>query len=71
MKTGARTFALLLLLGLLGAGCSTVSQLSTEYEEEMTRIENLSPEEKAAFEEEKRLQETIEMKGYWEQSDND
>lgn len=58
--------ALLLLLGFFGSGCSTVSQLNTEYEEEMTRIEWLSPEEKADFDKEKRAEEMVDWKGIYE-----
>ena len=49
MKT-KKTLALLLLVGFLGSGCATVSRLNAEYEEELIRIEQMSPEEKADFE---------------------
>ena len=66
MKTVAKSVALLFLLGLLGGGCSTISDLSTEFEEEMTRIESLSPEEKAALDDEKKAEEKVDMKGYFD-----
>ena len=49
MKT-ARMLTLLLLVGVFGASCTTVSRLNAEYEEEMARVEQMSPEEKAEFE---------------------
>ena len=49
MKT-KKMMALLLLAGFLGSGCATVSRLNTEYEEEMTRVENMSPEARAEWE---------------------
>jgi uncharacterized protein YceK len=49
MKT-KKSLALLLLVALLGSGCATVSALNAEYEEEMTRVENMSPEERAEWE---------------------
>jgi hypothetical protein len=51
MKTKVMMLAVLLLVGLLGSSCATISRLNTEYEEEMTRVETLSPEEKAVYEE--------------------
>lgn len=50
MKTTIKTLALVLLIGLFGSSCATVSRLNAEYEEEMVRFEQMSPEEKAAFE---------------------
>jgi hypothetical protein len=51
MKTKVMMLAVLLLVGLLGSSCATISRLNTEYEEEMTRVETLSPEEKGVYEE--------------------
>lgn len=51
MKTKVMMLAVLLLVGLLGSSCATISRLNTEYEEEMTRVETLSPEERAVYEE--------------------
>jgi uncharacterized protein YceK len=50
MKTTAKTLALLLLVGFLGSGCATVSKLNAEYEEELIRVEQMSPEAKAEWE---------------------
>ena len=50
MKTTAKTLALLLLVGFLGSGCATVSKLNAEYEEELIRVEQMNPEEKAEWE---------------------
>ena len=48
-----KKFSLLaaLLFGMfLASSCATVNRLNTEAEEEMTRVEKMSPEEKAEFE---------------------
>ena len=50
MKTTVKMLALLLLAGFLASSCATVSRLNTEYEEEMTRVEKMSPEDKAEWE---------------------
>ena len=50
MKTTVKTLALLLLVGLFGSSCATLDRLNAEYEEELVRIEQMSPEEKAEFE---------------------
>jgi len=49
MKTNKK-FAWLLLVAFIGSGCAAMNRLNAEYEEEMTRIENLSPEDKAEWE---------------------
>ena len=49
MKT-KKMLALLLLTGFLGSSCATVSGLNTEYEEEMTRVEYMSPDARAEWE---------------------
>jgi hypothetical protein len=64
MKTGSKTLAVLLLVGLFGSSCATVSRFDAEYEEETVRIERMSPEEKAEFEKAKRLEEKIE-RSHW------
>jgi hypothetical protein len=64
MKTIVKTLPLLLLVGLLGAGCGTVSGLNAEYEEETARIERMSPEEKAELEKAQREREKIEWNEY-------
>ena len=58
MKT-RKTLALLLLVGFLGSGCATVSRLNAEYEEELARVERMSPEEKAEWEQIQRQNEAI------------
>ena len=58
MKT-KKMLALLLLAGFLASGCATVSRLNTEYEEEMTRVENMSPEARAEWEKAHAEQEKI------------
>ncbi len=42
-----RVLAVLLLVGLFGSSCATVSRLNAEYEEEMARVETMSPEAQA------------------------
>ena len=64
MKTQITPLALLLVAALLVSGCATVSRLTAEYEEETTRIEQMTPGEKAEFEKEKRLQEKIDRRHY-------
>jgi hypothetical protein len=64
MKTGIKVLALLFLISLFGSGCATVGRLNAEYEEETVRIEQMSAEEKAAFEEDKLLEEKIELQNW-------
>ena len=64
MKTTIKTLALVLLIGLFGSSCATVSRLNAEYEEEMVRFEQMSPEEKAAFEQAWREKEKINWNEY-------
>lgn len=64
MKTGVKTLAVLLLVGLFGSSCATLSRLDTEYEEETARIEQLSPEEKAEFQKAKHEREKMEWDEY-------
>ena len=64
MKTRIAPLALLLLVALLVSSCTTVSRLNAEYEEETIRIEQMTPEEKAEIEKEKRLQEKIDRRHY-------
>ena len=59
MKTTVKTLALLLLVGLLGSSCATVSRLNAEYEEELIRMEQMSPEEKADWEKSQQEREKI------------
>jgi hypothetical protein len=60
MKTGVKTLAMLLLVGLFASSCATLSGLDTEYEEETARIEQMSPEEKAEFQKAKHYRERME-----------
>ena len=64
MKTGVKTLAVLLLVGLFGSSCGTVSRLDAEYEEETVRIEQMSPEERVALEKEKRAEQKIDWHGF-------
>lgn len=64
MKSRIGMLALLLLVTLFGPSCATVSRLNTEYEEETVRIEQMSPEEKADYDEAKRLEEKIDQ-SHW------
>jgi hypothetical protein len=64
MKTTAKTLAVLLLVALFGSSCETVSRLNAEYEEEMVRIEKMSPEEKANLEKARHEQEEWEWFSY-------
>ena len=59
MKTTAKMLALLLLVGFLGSGCATVSRLNAEYEEELIRVEQMSPEEKAQYDQDRQEREKI------------
>ena len=59
MKATAKTLALLLLVGLLGSSCATVSRLNAEYEEELVRVEQMSPGEKADWEKSQQEREKI------------
>lgn len=61
MKTTAKTLAVLLLVALFGSSCETVSRLNAEYEEEMVRIEKMSPEERAEWERAQHEKEQIEL----------
>jgi hypothetical protein len=50
MKTVAKMMAMLFLAGFFASSCATIEKLNTEYEEEMTRVEKMTPEEKTAWE---------------------
>ena len=63
MKT-RKMLAFLLLVGLFGSSCATVARLNTEYEEELARVEQMSPEERAAFESAKHEREKINWNEY-------
>ena len=63
MRT-AKVLALLLLVGVFGSSCATVSRLNAEYEEEMARVERMSPEEKAEWEQAQQEKEKINWNEY-------
>ncbi len=71
MKTTAKTLAVLLLVGLFGSSCETVSRLNTEYEEEMVRIEKMSPEERTEWERAQQEKEQIELFEFSREGDSD
>jgi hypothetical protein len=52
MKTVAKMMAMLFLASFFASSCATIGKLNTEYEEEMTRVEKMTPEQKAAWEKE-------------------
>ena len=70
MKTRGTILALL-VLAFFGSSCTTMDRLNTEYEEETTRVNQLNPMEKAEWEKQQHEDFRIEMKGYFDQSDND
>ena len=49
MKTRGTILALL-VVAFFGSSCTTMDRLNTEYEEETTRVNQLSPVEKAEWE---------------------
>ena len=63
MKT-ASLLTLLLLVGVLGSSCATVSRLNAEYEEEQARVEQMSPQEKVEFEKAQQEREKINWNEY-------
>ena len=69
MKTGIMGLALLLLVALFGSSCATMNRLNTEYEEETARVEKMSPAEKADLEKQQHEDYTIDMKGYFGDSE--
>jgi hypothetical protein len=71
MRTGIMGMALLLLVGLFGSSCGTVDRFNTEYEEETTRVEKMSPAEKADWERQQHQDFAIEMKGYFNDGSSD
>ena len=64
MKTARIVAMLLLMIGLFGSSCATVSRLNAEFEEEMARVETMSPQEKAAFEKDRLEREKINWNEY-------
>ena len=68
MKT--RMMALpLFLAGFLVSSCATLDRLNTEYEEETTRVEKMTPQERADLEREQHEEFMIEMRGYFGDGD--
>ena len=69
----SRSLAMLLLVGLFGSSCATVSRLNAEYEEEstreMARFETMNPTEKAEYKETQLEQEKINWNEYSDGSD--
>ena len=49
MKATVKMLALLIVAGFLASGCAAVSRINAEYEEEMVRVEKMTPEEKAEW----------------------
>lgn len=68
MKTSGTILALL-LLAFVGSSCTTMDRLNTEYEEETTRVKQMSPAEKAAWEQQQHEDFKIEMRGFDEDTE--
>jgi len=64
-----RALAVLLLVGLLGSGCATLSQLNAEYEEEAMACETMSPNAKAECQDAQRERDKINWNEYSDGSD--
>lgn len=64
MKTRGTILALL-VLAFFGSSCTTIDRLNTEYEEETTRVNQLSPVEKAEWEKQQHEDFMLEMNGYF------
>ena len=69
MKARVMTMPLLLFAGFLVSSCATVDRLNTEYEEETTRVERMTPQEKADWEKEQHENFMIDMRGYFGDGD--
>jgi hypothetical protein len=70
MKTRGTLLALL-VLAFFGSSCTTMDRLNTEFEEESAQVTQMSPAERAEWEKQQHEDFRIEMKGYFDQSDND
>ena len=70
MKTRGTMLALL-ILAFFGSSCTTMDRLNTEFEEETAQVTQMSPAERAEWEQQQHKDFMIEMKGYFDQSDND
>lgn len=62
MKARMMTLPLLLFVSFLASSCTTLNRLNTEYEEETTRAEQMTPEEQ-------HKDFMIEMRGYYGDGD--
>ena len=71
MKTMTKLVAVLFIVGLLGSSCATVDRYSTEAEEEATRVQQMTPQEKAAWENEQHEEYKVELKGYFDDGDSE
>lgn len=56
---------LLFIAGFLISSCATLDRLNNENEEEATRVEQMSPQDKADWEKEQHEEFMIDMKGYF------
>jgi hypothetical protein len=65
MAARVMTLPLVLLTGLLFSSCATLDRLNSEYEEETTRVEQMTPQQKADWERAQHEDFMIEMKGYF------
>ena len=70
MKTRGTLLALL-VLAFFGSSCTTMDRLNTEFEEESAQVTQMSPAERAEWEKQQHEDFRIEMKGYFDQSDNE
>ena len=65
MKTRVMALPLFLLAGLFVSSCTTLDRLNTEYEEETTRVAQMTSQEKADWDNGQHEEFMIEMKGYF------
>ena len=65
MKTRMMALPLFFLAGLFVSSCTTLGRLNTEYEEETTRVAQMTPQEKADWDNEQHEEFMIEMRGYF------
>jgi hypothetical protein len=65
MKARVMSLSVLLFAGFLISSCATLDRYNTEYEEEMTSVEKMTPQEKADWETEQHENFMIDMKGYF------
>jgi len=65
MKARVMSLSVLFFAGFLISSCATLDRYNTEYEEEMTSVEKMTPQEKADWEKEQHENFMIDMKGYF------